>query len=44
MILEELMLDLMYHLPGQKRLKEFTVTVEMVEKRNVTLAALEKAG
>jgi ATP-dependent Clp protease ATP-binding subunit ClpX len=44
MILEELMLDLMYHLPGQKRLKEFTVTREMVEKRNVTLAALEKAG
>jgi ATP-dependent Clp protease ATP-binding subunit ClpX len=44
MILEELMLDLMYHLPGQKRLKEFTVTAEMVEKRNVTLAALEKAG
>jgi ATP-dependent Clp protease ATP-binding subunit ClpX len=44
MILEEMMLDLMYHLPGQKRLKEFTVTAEMVEKRNVTLAALEKAG
>src|SRR5689334_13373378 len=44
MILEELMLDLMYHLPGQKKLKDFTVTREMVEKRNVTLAALEKAG
>jgi ATP-dependent Clp protease ATP-binding subunit ClpX len=44
MILEELMLDLMYHLPGQKRLKEFEVTREMVEHRNVSLAAMEKAG
>ena len=26
MILEELMLDLMYHLPSQKRVKEFEVT------------------
>ncbi len=26
MILEELMLDLMYPLPGQKRVKEFEVT------------------
>jgi ATP-dependent Clp protease ATP-binding subunit ClpX len=44
MILEELMLDLMYHLPSQKRLKEFEVTHEMVEKRDVSLAAMEKAG
>jgi ATP-dependent Clp protease ATP-binding subunit ClpX len=44
MILEELMLDLMYHLPGQKRIKEFEVTREMVVKREVTLAAMEKAG
>ena len=44
MILEELMLDLMYHLPGQKRLKEFEVTREMVEKRDVSVANLEKAG
>jgi ATP-dependent Clp protease ATP-binding subunit ClpX len=44
MILEELMLDLMYHLPGQKRVKEFEVTREMVEKRDVSLAAMEKAG
>ena len=33
MILEELMLDLMYHLPSQKKVKEFEVTREMVEKR-----------
>ncbi len=44
MILEELMLDLMYHLPGQKRVKEFEVTREMVEKRNISLGMLEKAG
>ncbi len=44
MILEELMLDLMYHLPGQKRLKEFEVTREMVEKRDVSIAMMEKAG
>ena len=44
MILEELMLDLMYHLPSQKRLKEFEVTREMVEKRDVSLAVMEKAG
>ncbi len=44
MILEELMLDLMYHLPSQKKVKEFEVTREMVEKRNVSLAMMEKAG
>ena len=44
MILEELMLDLMYHLPSQKKLKEFEVTREMVEKRNVSLTTMEKAG
>jgi ATP-dependent Clp protease ATP-binding subunit ClpX len=44
MILEELMLDLMYHLPSQKKVKEFEVTREMVEKRSVTLAMMDKAG
>jgi ATP-dependent Clp protease ATP-binding subunit ClpX len=44
MILEELMLDLMFHLPSQKKVKEFEVTREMVEKRNVSLAMMEKAG
>ena len=44
MILEELMLDLMFHLPSQKKLKEFEVTREMVEKRSATVATLEKAG
>src|ERR1700716_1484429 len=33
MILEELLLDAMYTLPSQKRLKEFVITSEMVERR-----------
>ncbi|HST09123.1 MAG TPA: ATP-dependent Clp protease ATP-binding subunit ClpX [Terriglobales bacterium] len=44
MILEELMLDLMYHLPSQKKVKEFEVTREMVEKRDVSIAMMDKAG
>jgi ATP-dependent Clp protease ATP-binding subunit ClpX len=44
MILEELMLDLMYHLPGNKRIKDFEVTAEMVQKRDISLHMLEKAG
>jgi ATP-dependent Clp protease ATP-binding subunit ClpX len=44
MILEELMLELMYSLPSQKKVKEFEVTREMVEKRNVSLAMMEKAA
>jgi ATP-dependent Clp protease ATP-binding subunit ClpX len=44
MILEELMLDLMYTLPSQKRVKEFEVTAEMVQNRNVNLPLMEKAG
>ncbi|MGH9484460.1 MAG: ATP-dependent Clp protease ATP-binding subunit ClpX [Terriglobales bacterium] len=44
MILEELMLDLMYHLPQQKRVREFQVTRDMVERREATLPTLEKAG
>ncbi len=44
MILEELMLDLMYHLPGNKRIKDFEVTAEMVQKRDLSLPLLEKAG
>ena len=33
MILEELLLEAMYTLPSQKRIKEFVITSEMVEKR-----------
>ena len=42
MILEELMLDLMYHLPSQKKVKDFEVTQEMVEKRDISIAVAEK--
>ena len=42
MILEELMLDLMYQLPGQKKIKEFEVTREMVEQRTVSMPRVEK--
>jgi len=34
MILEELMLDLMYHLPSNKKIKELDITAEMVQKRD----------
>jgi len=44
MILEELMLDLMYHLPGNKRIRDFEVTAEMVQKRELNVPLLEKAG
>src|SRR2546427_10043984 len=46
MILEELMLDLMYHLPGQRKLREFAVTEEMVKNHEISFnaALLEKAG
>jgi ATP-dependent Clp protease ATP-binding subunit ClpX len=46
MILEDLMLDLMYHLPSQRKIREFVVTEEMVKNHeiNVNSAFLEKAG
>ena len=43
MILEELMLEAMYTLPGQKKVRDFIVTAEMVKNRNV-IFPLEKAG
>jgi len=44
MILEELMLDLMYHLPNNKRVREMEITSEMVERRDLSMCLLEKAG
>ena len=44
MILEDLMLDLMYHLPSQKKVREFIVTKEMVENHEISIKMLEKAG
>ena len=44
MILEELMLDLMYHLPSNKRVRDLEITKDMVERRDLSLCLLEKAG
>jgi ATP-dependent protease Clp ATPase subunit len=45
MILEDLMLELMYHLPSSRRAgREFLVTKEMVERSEIDLDWLEKAG
>jgi ATP-dependent Clp protease ATP-binding subunit ClpX len=44
MILEELMLDLMYHLPENKRVRDLEITSDMVERRDLSLCLLEKAG
>jgi ATP-dependent Clp protease ATP-binding subunit ClpX len=43
MIMEELLLDAMYTLPSQKRVKEFSITREMVERRRA-LPGEELAG
>jgi ATP-dependent Clp protease ATP-binding subunit ClpX len=43
-ILEDLMLDVMYQLPSQKKVKEFLITREMVDNKEVVFALLEKAG
>jgi len=45
MILEELMLDLMYYVPGNKKVTDLLITAEMVKKHSLTLPMLlEKAG
>jgi ATP-dependent Clp protease ATP-binding subunit ClpX len=44
MILEELMLDLMYHLPNNKKVRDLEITKDMVERRDLSLCLLEKAG
>jgi len=46
MILEDLMLDLMYHLPSQRKMREFVVTEEMVRNHEINFDSLmlEKAG
>ncbi len=44
MICEDLMLDLMYELPSVSKVKEFVVTREMVENKEIVFKVLEKAG
>ncbi len=44
LITEDLMLDVMFELPSTKKVKEFVVTREMVENKEVVFKLLEKAG
>ena len=44
MIIEDLMLDLMYDLPSQKKVRECVVTKEVVENREIPVTLIEKAG
>ena len=44
MILEELMLDLMYHLPSNKKVKEMEIQAEMVRNRNLSMQLFDKAS
>jgi len=44
MILEDLMLDLMYNLPAQRKVRDFVVTADMVRNREINWNLLEKAG
>ena len=42
--LEEMMLDMMYYIPSNKKVREFVVTREMVLNHDLNLHLLEKAG
>jgi ATP-dependent Clp protease ATP-binding subunit ClpX len=44
MIIEDLMLEIMYSLPGQKKVKECVITREVVELKAQPLTVIEKAG
>jgi len=44
MIIEDLMLDIMYSLPGQKKVKECVITREVVENKAQPMTVIEKAG
>jgi ATP-dependent Clp protease ATP-binding subunit ClpX len=44
MIIEELMLDVMYTVPGQKKIRECVITREVVESKEKPITVMEKAG
>ena len=44
MIIEDLMLDIMYTLPGQKKIKECVITREVVQSKDDPITVIEKAG
>jgi ATP-dependent Clp protease ATP-binding subunit ClpX len=44
MIIEDIMLELMYTLPGQKKIRECVITREVVESKEKPITVIEKAG
>ena len=44
MVIEELMLDIMYKLPGEKKIRECVITRDMVLAKDKPVTVLEKAG
>ncbi len=44
MIIEDLMLDIMYTLPGQKKIRECVITREVVLSKDNPITVIEKAG
>jgi ATP-dependent Clp protease ATP-binding subunit ClpX len=44
MIIEDMMLEIMYSLPGQKKVKECVITREVVEHKAQPITLMEKAG
>ena len=44
MIIEDLMLDIMYTLPGQKKIRECVITREVVLSKEEPITVIEKAG
>ncbi len=44
MIIEDLMLDLMYTIPNQKKVRECVITREVVESKEQPITLIEKAG
>jgi len=44
MIIEDLMLELMYSLPNQKKIRECVITREVVESKEQPITLMEKAG
>ena len=44
MIIEDLMLDLMYQVPNQKKVREITITRDVVMAKDKPITLIEKAG
>ena len=44
MIIEDLMLDIMYTLPGQKKIRECVITRDVVLSKEEPITVIEKTG